>query len=157
MGHTRQRAVRMASRVFGACALRVFCVCIACNGPSLQVTYQKGTVGTLREEEIIGNPRFAAFVKEYPWVFVDEANQEMEAPRAKKVSAKLQKEIDAEIAAGNAEIIENIVAVTWKPCVCVYSACASARFVVIEGTSCIRMARSVSPRSCLTSVSGLSR
>ena len=74
-------------------------------------------MGTLREEEIIGNPRFAAFVKDYPWVFVDEANQEMEAPRAKKISVKLQKEIDAEIAAGNAENIEKIVAVTWKPCV----------------------------------------
>ena len=147
----------------------MLCVCIACNGPLLQVTYQKGTVGTLREEEIIGNPRFAAFVKDYPWVFVDEANQEMEAPRAKKVSAKLQKQIDAEIAAGNAEIIENIVAVTWKPCVCVtcmciscvciYSACAyaCARVVVVEGILCIRMARSVSPRSCLTSASGLSR
>lgn len=88
-----------------------------CNGSSLQVTYQKGSVGTLREEEIIGNPCFAAFVKDYPWVFVDEANQEMEAPRAKKVSAKLQKEIDAEIAAGNADIIVKIDAVTWKPCV----------------------------------------
>ena len=88
-------------------------------------------MGILREEEIIGNPRFAAFVKDYPWVFVDEANQEMEAPRAKKVSAKLQKEIDAEIAAGNAEIIVKIVAVTWKPCV-QYLACN-----ILRAISCV--------------------
>ena len=87
----------------------------------------------MREEEIIGNPCFAAFVKDYPWVFVDEANQEMEAPRAKKVSAKLQKEIDAEIAAGNADIIVKIDAVTWKPCV------QSLACNLLRAISCVRL------------------